>query len=90
MPLSDDLTATLAALGEPLTLNGQAVTGLFDVAGEVVIEGVLTLATTARVPAEAGAATGHTLLRGATSYRVRQVLPEPPDGALHRLVLAKV
>lgn len=90
MPLSDDLTNTLAALGEPLTLNGQAVTGLFDVAGEIVLEGVLTVATTARVPAAAGATQGQTLLRGATSYRVRQVLPEPPDGALHRLVLAKV
>jgi hypothetical protein len=90
MPLSDDLSSMLAALGEPLTLAGQPLTGLFDVAGEVVLDGVLTTATTARVPASAGAAQGQTLLRGATSYRVRQVLPEPPDGALHRLVLAKV
>lgn len=90
MPLDDELASTLAALGEPMTLAGQPINGLFDVAGEVVLDGVLTLATTARVPASAGAAIGQTLLRGAAGYRVRLVLPEPPDGALHRLVLAKV
>lgn len=89
MPLDDDIASALADLGEPLTLAGQSICGLFDVAGEVVVDGVLTLATTARVPATAGAATGQTLMRGSTSYRVRQVLPEPPDGALHRLVLAR-
>lgn len=89
MPLEDDITSTLAALGEPLTLAGQSIAGLFDVAGEVVLDNVLTLATTALVPASAGAATGQTLTRGTTNYRVRQVLPEPPDGALHRLVLAR-
>lgn len=86
----DDLNSALAALGEQLTLNGQPVTGLFDLAGEVVLEGVLTLATTAQVPATAGAVTGQVLIRAGTTYRVRQVLPEPPDGLLHRLVLAKV
>ena len=90
MPLSDDLTSALAALGEPLTLAGQPVTGLFDLAGEVMLDGLLTTATTASVPASAGAAAGQVLQRGSVSYRVRQVLPEPPDGLLHRLVLAKV
>lgn len=90
MPLDDDIASTLAALGEPLTLAGHPITGLFDVAGEVVLDGVLTLATTALVPASANAATGQTLMRGANGYRVRRVLPEPPDGALHLLDLAKV
>lgn len=89
MPLDDDLASMLADLGESLTLAGQPVTGLFDVAGEVVLDGALTMATTALVPASAGALVNQTLLRGPTTYRVRQVLPEPPDGALHRLVLAR-
>lgn len=89
MPLDDDLASSLAVLGEPLTLAGQPITGLFNVAGEVVLDGVLTLATTAKVAASAGAALGQVLIRGSTSYRVRQVLPEPPDGALHLLVLVR-
>lgn len=90
MPLDDDLTATLAALGEGMTLAGQPITGLFDQAGEVVLDSLVTTATTARVPASAGAQAGQTLVHGATSYRVRQVLPVAPDGALVLLVLAKV
>lgn len=90
MPLDDDLTATLTALGEPLTLDGNAITGIFDVAGEVVLGGVLSTETTALVPASASPAQGQVLVRGATSYKVRHVLPEPPDGLLVRLVLARV
>ena len=29
------------------------------------------------------------VIGGSTSYRIRQVLDEPPDGALRRLILAK-
>lgn len=89
MPLDDDLTSSLAALGEQLTLAGQPVMGLFDVAGEVVLEGVVTTATTALVLANANVAEGQTLIRSAVVYRVRRVLPEPPDGQLHRLVLVR-
>lgn len=88
--LTTDTADMLAELGENLTLAGVPVLGIFDQQGEVLLDGVVTLATTARVLASAGATTGQTLLRGATSYRVRQVLPEPPDGALHLLVLARL
>lgn len=90
MPFADDLAAMLAALGEPLTLAGQATHGLFDVAGEVVLDGIVTTATTAEVLATLGPQPGQTLVRQGVSYLVRQVLPQAPDGALVQLVLAKV
>lgn len=88
--LDDDLTDMLAELGEPLTLAGAPVQGLFDVAGEVVLDGMVSNAPSALVAATAGASTGQTLVRGGVSYRVRQVLPRAPDGRVHLLVLAKV
>lgn len=89
MQFDADLPAMLADLGEPLTLAGQPINGLFDVDGEVVLDGIASAATTATVLAAEGAQRGQALVRGAVSYVVRHVLPEPPDGALHRLVLAK-
>jgi subtilisin family serine protease len=49
----------------------------------------LRLATAAEVPADAAATQGQTLVRGSLAYKVRQVLPQPPDGAVHLLVLGK-
>lgn len=91
MPFEDDLPAMLADLGEPLTLDGQPIHGLFDEAGEVVFNGVVTTVTTAEVLATLNAQEGQPLVRDGTgvSYVVRQVLPQPPDGAMHQLVLAK-
>lgn len=88
--VDDDLTAMLEELGESLILDGTAVLGVFDVAGEVVLDGLVTTSTVALVLTSTGAALGQVLVRGSTSYRVRQVLPEPPDGLLVRLVLARV
>jgi hypothetical protein len=92
MPFDDDLAAMLADAGEPLTLNGQPIHGLFDVQGEVVLDGMVTTATTAEVLAADAAQPDQTLVRvgSGVSYIVRRVLPQPPDGALHQLVLAKV
>ena len=86
----DDVLDILADCGEELHLAGVPVVGLFNVAGEVVLDGILTTATTAHVASEVGAQVGQTLVRHCTSYRVRKVLPQPPDGALQLLVLAKV
>ncbi len=85
----DDLAAYFDLLGEDMTLAGSAVRGIFSVQGEVVLDGFQTNATTAEVPASAAAAQGETLVRNGTSYRIRQVLPQAPDGAIHLLVLAK-
>lgn len=88
--VDDDLADMLQELGEDLTLSSVPVRGIFDAAGEVVVDGVVVIPATAQVPASAGAASGQVLVRGATSYRVRQVLPVGPDGLLYRLVLARL
>ncbi len=85
----DDLDAYFNLLGEDLQLAGSPVRGIFSQQGEVVLDGFQTTATTAEVSAEAAAAQGQTLVRGSLSYKVRQVLPQPPDGAVHLLVLGK-
>lgn len=80
----------LTDCGEELYLADAPVMGFFNVAGEVVLDGILTTATTAHVAASVNPQVGQTLQRAGASYRVRKVLPQPPDGALHLLVLAKV
>jgi hypothetical protein len=89
MPFDDDLAAMLADAGEAMTLAGQPIHGLFDAAGEVELDGIVTTATTAEVLATVGAQAGQTLVRHGVSYLVRQALPVPPDGALVQLILAK-
>lgn len=74
------------------TVNGVAVRGILDL--ETFDEGIgsvitqrtsyLLEPTTAVTPAE-----GHAAVIDGTTYTVRQVLREPPDGALKRLVLAR-
>lgn len=85
----DDLDAYFNLLGEDLQLAGVPVRGIFSAQGEVVVDGFATSAVTAELPASSAATAGQTLVRGALSYRVRQVLPQPPDGAILLLVLAK-
>ena len=77
-------------LGEPATLAGVAVVGIFDSYAEIVQGEAITLAPTfTLLAAGSTAAEGQTLARNGASYRVRQVLAEPPDGTLQRLVLAR-
>lgn len=85
----DDLDAYFNLLGEDLQLAGVPVRGIFSQQGEVVLDGFQTTATTAEVSADAAATQGQTLVRGSLAYKVRQVLPQPPDGAVHLLVLGK-
>lgn len=89
MPFDDDLAAMLADAGEPLTLAGQPTHGLFDLQGEIFVDGIVSTATVAEVAAADNAQPGQTLVRQGASYIVRQVLPVAPDGALHQLILAK-
>jgi hypothetical protein len=79
-------------MGEPATLAGVAVVGIFDAYAEIVQGEAITLAPTFLLLAAGNstAAEGQTLARNGSNYRVRQVLPEPPDGTLLRLVLVRV
>lgn len=87
---AEDLSPFFADFGEAATLAGVAVRGMVNVESFDELDTVtqrtdfLLQPTTAVAPA-AGQAM---VLRG-TNYTVRQVLKEPPDGALQRLVLAR-
>lgn len=93
MPLDDLALYVDSDLGfaETVTLAGSARSGLFDVASELLADGIVSTAPafTGRTSDLAAAAAGQTLVRGAQSYRVREVLALPPDGAMTRLVLAR-
>lgn len=82
----------LAVFGAAATLAGSAITAIVDVAAEVVVDDVVTLQPVAIVVAAdaPAAAAGQALVAAGASYTVRQVLKQPPDGALLRLVLARV
>ncbi len=86
----DDLAAYFDLLGEPVMLAGTCLSAIVSEAGAVELDGVVVYGPSAEVPATAGAAVGQELRRGASTYTVRQVLPQPPDAAVHLLVLAKV
>jgi outer membrane lipoprotein-sorting protein len=74
------------------TLNGTPVSLIFDTASTDVFEdAVVTNLPSALLTAAqaATAAAGQTLVVGATTYTVRSVNAEPPDGALVRLMLTR-
>lgn len=92
MAFSEDTSVFLADFGQACTLAGSAVTAIVDL--EVVQEpntGVISREQVARLPTAAApaAAAGQQFVAGGTTYVVRQVLLEPPDGAFTQLVLAR-
>lgn len=91
MPI-DDPAVYLSVFGVAATLAGSAITAIVDVSAEVVVDDVLTVQPVAMVVAAdaPAAAAGQALVAAGTTYTVRQVLKQPPDGALLRLVLARV
>lgn len=91
MAFTEDLAPFFADFGGAATLNGAAVTAMVDTQTQLEVDGVLTQVPTALVrTSEAGlAAPGQSFVASAVSYLVRQVMREPPDGALTRLVLAR-
>ena len=91
MAFAESFTQYFADFGIPATLAGVAVTGMLDM--ETIDEGpgaltqrtsFLLQPTTAVAPAQ-----GQSLVAQSTTYTVRQVLKEPPDGALTRLVVTR-
>lgn len=90
MAFVETFAPLFADFGVAATLAGVAVRGILDVDSpnefEAITQGpsFLLQPTTAVTPAA-----GQALVVGSTSYIVRQVLKEPPDGALQRLVLAR-
>jgi hypothetical protein len=88
---TEDLAPFFADFGGAATLNSVAVTAIVDTQTVIEVDGIATQQPTALVrTSEASvAAPGQSFVANAVTYIVRQVLREPPDGALTRLVLAR-
>lgn len=86
---TEDLGLFVSDFGEDVMVNAVAARAVFDAASELALGDVLMAAPTLLLPATVAAAEGQICVVRGVSYRVRQVLDEPPDGALRRLVLAR-
>lgn len=78
MPVTEPLAPYLTAFGQPMTLDGRAVQGIFD-APYVETMGMATRAPQVQLPtADVGAAgQGSTLVHAGVTWRVRS---HEPDG----------
>jgi hypothetical protein len=90
--LTENLSVFFADFAVDATLNGSTVQAIVDTSSFVELDGVLTQGPSAQLTTaqSASAAPGQAFVASAVNYTVRQVLREPPDGALTRLVLARV
>lgn len=92
--MAEDLTAffDVAEFAETITVAGSPAAAIVDFYTTELLGEVLTVAREVQLPASSapGAAEGATVVVRGVTYRVRQMLLEPPDGVVMRLVLAKV
>ncbi len=87
---AEDFTPYFADFAQAGTLAGVDVSGILDVDSQDEFSTVTQRTTFLLKPTTAvGASVGQQLVTGGVTYTVRQVLQEPPDGALKRLVLAR-
>ena len=86
---AEDLAPFFADFGEAATVQGVAVVGIFNRATELQLGDVLTTSPSLEVPASVAAAEGGAVVVRGVSYVIRQVVDQPPDGALRLLVLAR-
>ena len=90
MAFAEDLSPYFADFGEAATLAGVAVRGLVNVESFDDLDSVAQRTDFLLQPTTAvAAAAGQTMVLRGVTYTVRQVLKEPPDGVLQRLVLAR-
>lgn len=88
LPLFD----VAGGFAQAATLDGNDVSVIFDTAStDVFNDAVVTTLPSALLSASeaVAAAAGQALVVGATTYTVRSVNAEPPDGALVRLMLTR-
>lgn len=90
MDFAEDTTVFFADFGEAVTVQGAAAVGIFNVSTDLVLNDALVTGPSLELPATVAAAEGGTVVVRGVSYRVRQVIDQPPDGALRLLVLARV
>lgn len=92
---AEDLSPFLDVAGgfaDSATVNGVACTVIYERDALVGDEQILA-EHSVLLPASVAAAQNRPVVitsgHGAGSYRIRQVLPEPPDAAFNRLILTK-
>ena len=87
----EDLAPLFTDFAVAGTLAGVAVSGILDAEDYDEGPGVITRRTSFLLKPGAAVtpAQGQALVSAGITYSVRQVLREPPDGALTRLVLAR-
>lgn len=88
---SEDFAPFFADFGVDATLAGSPVRAIVDTESLIELDGVLTQRPSALLASTSAPSTtqGQAFVASAVTYTVRQVLREPPDGALTRLVLAR-
>jgi hypothetical protein len=90
MAFVEDFTPMFADFGTAATLAGAPVVGIVELETFDDLATVVQRISFLLKPADGVTpAAGQALVVGTTSYTVRQVLMEPPDGALQRLVLVR-
>lgn len=89
MAFAEDLAPFFADFGEACVVDGVTVTAIFNTGSEVAVGEVLTAAPTLELPASVSAAEGDSVTVRGTTYTVRQVVDQAPDGALRLLVLSR-
>lgn len=85
-----DLAPAYQLFGEPVTVAGQPVRAIVDLASQIVFGDAIAQAPALRVLASVAAAEGNACTVRGVAYVVRQVLDLPPDAAERQLVLARV
>lgn len=90
MAFTEDISLFFVDFGEAVTVQGVAAVGIFNTSSEVVLGEALVMAPTLELPATVAAAEGGSVVVRSLTYKIRQVLDVPPDGALRQLVLARV
>lgn len=93
MAMTEDLAAffSVSEFASTATLEGATVQAIVDAESVIEVDGLVTQAPSALLTtAQAGSAEpGDAFVALGTTYSVRRVLREPPDGAMTRLVLAR-
>lgn len=89
MAFTEDIAPFFADFGEAVTVQGAAVQAIFNLAGELVLGDVVTTGPSLELPATVAAAEGGAVVVRGVAYRIRQIIDQPPDGAVRLLVLAR-
>jgi hypothetical protein len=86
--IAEVLSGYFSDFGETVTVDGDTVTAIFDGGYAETLDAAGTSPSLFLIRADVSTvAVGDPVVRAGVSYTVRNILPEPPDEKLVRLVL---